>query len=67
MKKEEIVNKITDFLNNIEDIDCYMFMICGLIDENIKLEKDTEIAEMEGFVRTGYLLVKDIEECNSTP
>lgn len=67
MKKEEIVNKITDFLNNIEDIDCYMFMICGLIDENIKLEKEIEIAQMKEFVNSFYLLVKDIEEFNNTP
>ena len=67
MKKEEIVNKITDFLNNVEDIEWYMYMICGLIDENIKLEKDTEIAQMKEFVNSFYLLVKDIEEFNNTP
>lgn len=65
--KDEIFNDITDFLNNVEDIECYMFMIRGLIDENIKLEKETEIAQMKEFVNSFYLLVKDIEEFNNTP
>ena len=65
--KDEIFNDITDFLNNVEDIECYMFMIRGLIDENIKLEKETEIAQMREFVNSFYLLVKDIEEFNNTP
>lgn len=43
--KNEIFNDITDFLNSVEDIECYMFMIRGLIDENIKLEEKTEIAQ----------------------
>ena len=43
-----------------------MFMIRGLIDENIKLEKETEIAQMKEFVNSFYLLVKDIEEFNNT-
>ncbi len=63
--KNEIFNDITDFLNSIEDIDCYMFMIRGLIDENIKLEQKTEIAQMKDFVNRFYFLVKDIEEFNN--
>lgn len=63
--KDEIFNDITDFLNSIEDIDCYMFMIRGLIDENIKLEQKTEIAQMKDFVNRFYFLVKDIEEFNN--
>jgi len=63
--KNEIFNDITDFLNSIEDIECYMFMIRGLIDENIKLEQKIEIAQMKEFVNRFYFLVKDIEEFNN--
>ena len=65
--KDEISNDITDFLNSVEDIECYMFMIRGLIDENIKLEEKTEIAQMKDFVNRFYFLVKDIEKFNNTP
>ena len=65
--KDEISNDITDFLNSVEDIECYMFMIRGLIDENIKLEEKIEIAQMKDFVNRFYFLVKDIEEFNNTP
>jgi hypothetical protein len=64
--KDEISNDITDFLNSVEDIECYMFMIRGLIDENIKLEEKTEIAQMKDFVNRFYFLVKDIEKFNNT-
>ena len=64
--KNEIFNDITDFLNSVEDIECYMFMIRGLIDENIKLEEKTEIAQMKDFVNRFYFLVKDIEKFNNT-
>ena len=64
--KNEIFNDITDFLNSVEDIECYMFMIRGLIDENIKLEEKTEIAQMKDFVNRFYFLVKDIETFNNT-
>ena len=54
-------------MNSVEDIECYMFMIRGLIDENIKLEEETEIAQMKEFVNRFYFLVKDIEKFNNTP
>lgn len=63
--KERILNLITEFLDNIDNIDCYMYMIRGLLDENIKLEKDVEIAQIKSFVNGFYFLSKEIEEYNS--
>lgn len=66
MKKEETINKITDFLNSIEDIECYMYMIRGLIEEDIKLTRNVEIAQIREFVNSFYFLAKEIEDYSKT-
>lgn len=63
MNKTDIIKRLSEVPQMVDDLDLYMNVIKGLIDEDIKLEH-TEIGQMKFFVNELYLLVKEVEQYN---